>query len=55
MSAQRTKSPASDPVKPRIVRNTKLLEKVEELTLYIIEINKKVERLEKENQALKGK
>jgi hypothetical protein len=35
--------------------NTKLLEKVEELTLYIIEINKKVERLEKENQALKGK
>jgi hypothetical protein len=33
--------------------NTKLLEKVEELTLYIIEINKKVERLEKENEALK--
>ena len=33
--------------------NTKLLEKVEELTLYIIEINKKVEKLEKENEALK--
>lgn len=35
--------------------NTKLLEKVEELTLYIIEINKKVEKLEKENKSLKGK
>ena len=33
--------------------NTKLLEKVEELTLYIIEINKKVEKLEKENEAMK--
>jgi hypothetical protein len=33
--------------------NAKLLEKVEELTLYIIEINKKVEKLEKENEALK--
>lgn len=33
--------------------NTKLLEKVEELTLYVIELNKKVERLEKENAALK--
>lgn len=33
--------------------NTKLLEKVEELTLYIIEINKRVEKLEKENEALK--
>jgi hypothetical protein len=35
--------------------NTKLLEKIEELTLYVIEINKKVERLEKENKTLKGK
>jgi hypothetical protein len=35
--------------------NTKLLEKIEELTLYIIEINKKVEKLEKENEALKEK
>ena len=33
--------------------NTKLLEKIEELTLYVIEINKKVEKLEKENEALK--
>ena len=31
-----------------------LLKKVEELTLYLIEINKKVERLEKENQELKS-
>jgi len=30
-----------------------LLEKVEELTLYLIEVNKKVETLEQENQALK--
>ena len=30
--------------------NLKLLEKVEELTLYIIELNKKVEKLEKENK-----
>jgi hypothetical protein len=35
--------------------NTKLLEKIEELTLYVIELNKKVEKLEKENVALKGK
>ena len=35
--------------------NRKLLEKIEELTLYIIEINKKVEKLEKENEALKEK
>ncbi|AEW02542.1 hypothetical protein A4D02_00865 [Niastella koreensis] len=33
--------------------NRKLLEKVEELSLYIIEINKKVEKLEKENKAVK--
>jgi hypothetical protein len=33
--------------------NTKLLEKIEELTLYIIEINKKVEKLELENKELK--
>jgi hypothetical protein len=33
--------------------NTKLLEKVEELTLYVIELNKKVEKLEKENEGLK--
>ena len=35
--------------------NTKLLEKIEELTLYIIELNKKVEKMAKENKALKGK
>ncbi len=33
----------------------KFLEKMEEFTLYLIEINKKVERLETENQALKSK
>ncbi len=32
-----------------------LTQKVEELTLYIIELNKKVEKLEKENQSLKDK
>lgn len=30
----------------------KLLQKVEELTLYMIEQNKKIEKLEKENEAL---
>lgn len=34
--------------------NAKLLEKVEELTLYMIELDKKVERLEEENRELKG-
>lgn len=33
--------------------DTKLLEKIEELTLYMIEMNKKVEALEKENMELK--
>jgi trimeric autotransporter adhesin len=32
----------------------KQMEKIEELTLYLIEMNKKIERLEKENQALKA-
>jgi hypothetical protein len=31
----------------------KQMEKIEELTLYIIEMNKKLEKLEKENTALK--
>ena len=35
--------------------NMKLLKKVEELTLYMIDLNKKVERLSKENEVLKGK
>ncbi|HEY9125440.1 MAG TPA: hypothetical protein VIO15_13945 [Bacteroidales bacterium] len=33
---------------------TKLLQKVEELTLYMIEQNKRIEKLEKENQELKN-
>jgi hypothetical protein len=32
---------------------TKLLQKIEELTLYIIEHNKKTDRLERENEELK--
>jgi small-conductance mechanosensitive channel len=32
----------------------KQMEKIEELTLYIIEINKKLEKLENENTALKS-
>jgi hypothetical protein len=35
--------------------DAKLLEKIEELTLYIIEMNKRIENLEKENKELKGK
>jgi hypothetical protein len=35
--------------------NTKLLEKIEELTLYVIELNKKIEKLEKEKEAATGK
>lgn len=34
--------------------NAKLLEKIEELTLYIIELSKKVENLEKKNETLKN-
>jgi hypothetical protein len=34
--------------------NVKLLEKIEELTLYMIEMNKRMEKLEKENEALKN-
>ncbi len=34
---------------------SKLLQKVEELTLYVIEQNKRIERLEKENEGLKGR
>lgn len=34
--------------------SSKLLMKIEELTLYIIEINKKIEKLEQENAALKS-
>ena len=34
---------------------SKLLQKVEELTLYVIEQNKRIERLEKENEALKNR
>ena len=33
--------------------NIKLLKKVEELTLHLIDLNKKVERLSKENEMLK--
>ena len=33
--------------------NTKLLQKIEELTLYMIDINKRVKSLEKENKVLK--
>lgn len=33
----------------------KQMEKIEELTLYVIELNKKVEKLEKENKKLKNK
>lgn len=33
---------------------SKQMEKIEELTLYLIEINKKIERLEKENASLKN-
>jgi hypothetical protein len=35
--------------------DAKLLEKIEELTLYVIQLNKKIERLEKENKATKKK
>lgn len=35
--------------------NIKLLKKVEELTLHLIDLNKKVERLSKENEMLKDK
>ena len=35
--------------------NTKLLQKIEELTLYMIDINKEVEKLKKENELLKKK
>ncbi len=35
--------------------DAKLLEKIEELTLYIIDMNKRIETLEKENEALKQK
>ncbi|MBI1923613.1 hypothetical protein HYR99_05130, partial [Candidatus Poribacteria bacterium] len=34
---------------------SKLLQKVEELTLYVIEQNKRIEKLEKENEELKGR
>ncbi len=34
---------------------TALVQKVEELTLYVIEMNKKIEKLEKENNELKAK
>ena len=34
---------------------SKLLQKVEELTLYMIEQNKKIEKLEKENEELKNR
>jgi hypothetical protein len=33
--------------------DAKLLQKIEELTLYLIQISGKIERLEKENQRLK--
>lgn len=35
--------------------NAKLLQKIEELTIYMIEVNKKVKKLEKENVELKTK
>jgi len=35
--------------------DAKLLEKIEELTLYIIDMNKRIENLEKENKELKSK
>ncbi len=35
--------------------NTKLLQKIEELTLYVIDINKEVEKLKNENELLKEK
>jgi hypothetical protein len=35
--------------------NAKLLEKIEELTLYLIQLNKKVEALSKETEALKAR
>jgi hypothetical protein len=34
--------------------NTRIVEKLEELTLYIIELNAKMEKLEKENEALRS-
>ncbi len=34
--------------------SSKLLEKIEELTLYMIELNKKVKTLQDENTKLKG-
>lgn len=34
---------------------TEMMEKIEELTLYILELNKRLEQLERENAALKGK
>lgn len=34
--------------------DAKLLEKIEELTLYIIQMNKRIDKLEKENEALKS-
>ena len=35
--------------------DAKLLQKIEELTLYVIDINKEVEKLKKENELLKEK
>jgi hypothetical protein len=35
--------------------DAKLLEKIEELTLYVIQLNKKIEQLEKDNKATKKK
>jgi predicted nuclease with TOPRIM domain len=34
--------------------NTRIVEKLEELTLYIIELNSRLEKLEKENAALRN-
>ena len=34
--------------------DAKLLQKIEELTLYVIELNNKIEKLESENKLLKS-
>lgn len=50
--------PKADEVKEGIAlgeMNAKLLQKIEELTLYMIDLNSKVEKLEKENELLKSK
>jgi TolA-binding protein len=50
--------PSADEVKNNGIElgqiNTRVVEKIEELTLYIIAMNKKIEKLEKDNAELRN-